>query len=109
MKKSPSKRPNDGKSLHSERRIPIGKTLRKMAELVLHERPKEKRPPKYKRGIGNCHAAKRKFTEAEVIDMRRRYRAGEWPSVIGASYNCATGTVRQIVNGVTYGWVVEPV
>jgi hypothetical protein len=76
-----------------------------MAELVLHERPKEKRPPKYKRGIGNCHAAKRGFSEQQVRDIRAKYKAGAWPSVLAVEYKCSKPAIKQIVNGVTYAWV----
>jgi len=65
-------RSNDGHRSHVEQRQPMGGVLRKVADLVLHER----QVPNKGRVMapGMLHGAKRRWTIEQVRTMRRRWK-----------------------------------
>jgi hypothetical protein len=105
MSKSPSRRGND---LHHYRRqdlTPVNGVLRKMADLVLHDRVE---PEKERRvGLGVKNGAKRRFSEDEIRAMRRRYQNGERICDMAREFNLAHRNMSMILQGESYAWVKE--
>lgn len=49
--------------------------------------------------------ARAKLTEAQVIEIRARFAAGEQQRALGAEYGISQAQVSGVVNGRTYAWV----
>lgn len=84
----------------------MSKTLRKVADLVLHDRVVK---PKTGKGsgqkTGKAQFASRRFSEAEVIAMRLRYRNGERPCDLAREFGMHRDNMHSILKGVSYAWV----
>jgi hypothetical protein len=50
--------------------------------------------------------ANRTFTDEQVRELRRRHQSGEWPSKLAAEYGLKTESMRRILLGVNYSWVI---
>ncbi len=48
---------------------------------------------------------KRKLTDAQVLDIVKRYTEGVKRGALATAYGVAHGTVTAIVNGKTYSWL----
>lgn len=104
--KSPATRSNDGHVFQSHALAPMSRTLRKVADLVLHDRVVK---PKTGRGSGQktgaAQSASRRFTEAEIIAMRLRHRRGARPCDLAREFLVHVNTMLAILGGTSYAWV----
>lgn len=84
----------------------MSRTLRKVADLVLHDRVVK---PKTGRGsgikTGEAKFASRRFTEAEIIAMRLRYRRGERICDLAREFGMPPRAMEMILKGESYAWV----
>lgn len=85
-----------------EQRMPFGGVLRSMAAKVLHDKVT---PPLDKRAIGEKHSAKRRFGAEQVIEMRRRWNAGERICNLAREFQMQPHSMGALLNGITYAWV----
>lgn len=100
MSKSPASRVNDGHIYTMDSTTPANKLVRRMAELVLHDRvvheePKSRRPPTAR------------FSDEQVRLMRKlhtlgRVKPSEFALLLGMSVDVAT----KILNGTNYSKVL---
>lgn len=104
--KSPARRPNDGHVFQSASLAPLSRTLRKVADLVLHDRVVK---PKTGRGsgqkTGKAQFASRRFSEAEIIAMRLRYRNGERNCDLAREFGLHPNAMAMLLKGESYAWV----
>ena len=60
---------------------------------------------KLRRG-GSANNARRRFTADEVRALRGRHIAGEGPTALAKEAGVTVGCMEQILNGITYAWVI---
>lgn len=77
--------------------MPLSGLVRRIAQRVLHDRVRIKT-----RKRGNAG----RLTESQVREIRRRYSAGEKVAVLAAENNFTVDSMKHVIDGTNYAWVI---